>query len=93
MNDSCPKCGKHTVLPGRCLSVQGDRAFQFEPEGLKWFRWALLHGVKLQQAFTACSSCGFVWSTVSGEELRRYVETHRKKMMDAEGSVVAQAGH
>ena len=77
--DACPKCGGSAITAGwlrRRGKTGSIRAGVFEPDDLQWFQFRLRSGIPVADPFRACLTCGHVWSHVSPDELRAFIEKH-----------------
>ena len=67
----CPECGSAEVVDGQLSSEYQPR---FLLKGLRWF--SLYRPPSLtRDLFSACLSCGLVWSHVNAAELRAILDS------------------
>jgi hypothetical protein len=76
---ACPACAAEQIVEGRLLP-SGDDGWvtYFYPKGLKFFAISRSVSLKDGQIFSACTSCGHVWSNVDPEELRELLAKSSK---------------
>ena len=79
--DRCPRCSASTITRGSVANLDGLQTgpWLFVPAWRRhaWLRWH--KGVRLPASsyyFSACLSCGLVWSELSNGELRAFTERY-----------------
>jgi hypothetical protein len=71
----CPKCDAVTVVAGRFAEHRGlGGKHQFEPAGMRIFKFRWREGVPCEWPFRACLMCGLVWTHLLPEDLRTFID-------------------
>lgn len=73
MSVNCPKCQRETGVEGKIynqIDYVNPNAF-FRPNGLS-FLSAFTSNVKIENNFFTCLACGFIWSNIDPQLLRRF---------------------
>jgi hypothetical protein len=73
-SNSCPSCGKPTVVPGHLVGPENSPITYFAPASARYH-------VKLRIVVQACTSCGHVGTAVSPYELRSLIERHGNELV------------
>lgn len=78
----CPKCKASTVVINGYVMPSGEAgrgtSTCFVPCNARTFRRKV--GVNLQYGFSACSSCGHLWTSLAPDELRVFIQTFGTKL-------------
>jgi hypothetical protein len=75
MGEQCPNCKKEKIAEGKIFNQPdyvAPRAY-FRPAGLRTF--ALLGvNIRIENRFSACSECGFMWAKLDTSQLIRVLK-------------------
>ena len=71
----CPQCGSTKIFAGghRVNIVSGGHPYSFRPKGLKVVALSNADVPIRKRMFTACSSCGLLWSKIDSEKLKKVI--------------------
>ena len=64
------------MTKGNILDSDADNVVFFRPEGTRFLRFTLSHGVKLHREAYACLNCGSVWGSVRPDELAVFIRKY-----------------
>lgn len=78
MEQGCPKCHSAAVVEGKIYNQVDyiNPPAHFRPNQTPFY--AMLNAnVSMKNSFSACNSCGFLWSELDSQVLQRFT-THKK---------------
>ena len=73
---TCPKCNGTHVATGDITEDGGNSFVVFRPASLRFRRFRLNNGVRLQEEAYACRDCGLAWGFVDPERLGAFLDSH-----------------
>ena len=75
MTEECIACGSEEVVRSELRSDNSGRRSYLCPGTLKWFKFVIHPGVRVDGVL-ACLHCGAFWGRVNSQELRSFRDKH-----------------